>query len=161
MRSEPLAVLADQLRVWLAEEPRSYDALDERCSYLYAAFEEAVRTTHRPQDLLLVLAADSTAEHCRKVLGEHPVVLLALAREALWGAHEDARWQLAVALGELDDPEARRLLRHYMVDTCSYVRRRARLAGIACDREHVAALNAHEQEPEERAIVELALRGVS
>lgn len=93
-----------KLREWYAAGRRDAEELDVRCSTLYAAFGEAIQSPQRASDLLLILAADSEAQHCQELLGEHPALALTLAREALLGAHEDARWQLCELLGEMEDP---------------------------------------------------------
>jgi hypothetical protein len=80
--------------------------------------------------LLYILARDNEMEILKEELIARPTHLLALTREALDSVEQDARWQLADALGrvELIAGEVEPLLEHLFYDEFEYVSRRALLA---------------------------------
>src|SRR6266567_7870822 len=82
------------------------------------------------EPLLYILARDNEMEILKEELIARPAHLLALTRVALGSAEQDARWQLADALGsvELIAGEVEPLLEHLFYDKAEYVSRRALLA---------------------------------
>ncbi|EIG63868.1 hypothetical protein [Bradyrhizobium sp. WSM1253] len=80
--------------------------------------------------LLYILARDNEMEILKKELIAKPTHLLALTRIALDSGEQDARWQLADALGsaELIAGEVEPLLGRLFCDENEYVSRRALLA---------------------------------
>jgi HEAT repeat protein len=84
----------------------------------------------KPARLLYVLGFDNEAQTFRHVLARRPAPLIALARFSLRGEHtgldwhQQARWQLAAALGEVS-AETEPLLLQFGRDPDEYVSRRA------------------------------------
>jgi HEAT repeats len=86
----------------------------------------------KPARLLYVLGLDNEGQTFRHVLARRPAPLIALARFALRGEHtgldwhQQARWQLAAALGDVAvDAEQEHLLLQLARDPDEYVSRRA------------------------------------
>jgi HEAT repeat protein len=79
---------------------------------------------------LYILARDNEMETLKDDLTEHPTCLLALAKAGLHSAEQDARWQLADALGtvQADEDDVASILEAYVRDSNEYVSRRALLA---------------------------------
>jgi len=80
------------------------------------------------QAVLYALARDNEGEHlAEEIRLRQPSTLVALTRAALSRGEPDARWQLAVQLGDLGgaDDEAERMLIILASDAAEYVRRRA------------------------------------
>ena len=76
-------------------------------------------------DLLYVLARDNESEHICELIAEHTELLRTLARRAVECGEPDAKWQLAVAIGESRLTDAVDLLRPFLTDPDEYVRRRS------------------------------------
>ncbi|MGY8634826.1 HEAT repeat domain-containing protein [Bradyrhizobium sp. 14AA] len=80
--------------------------------------------------LLYILARDNEMEMLKEELITRPAHLVVLARAALRSTEQDARWQLADALGSIELPanEVEPLLVQLFHDRDEYVSRRALLA---------------------------------
>ncbi len=95
--------------------------LIESCSSGHIASSEA-------SDLLYVLARDNETEHLCNEIASHHNLLRTLAKCAVGCDEPDAKWQLAVAIGESRLEDAADLLRPYLYDPDEYVRRRSLMA---------------------------------
>jgi len=82
------------------------------------------------ESVLYILARDNECETLKGELIAHPGHLLALARAGIHSTEDEARWQLADALGSVkaDDGAVAMLLDSYCTDPSEYVSRRALLA---------------------------------
>jgi hypothetical protein len=80
--------------------------------------------------VLYILARDNETEMLKEELILRPPILLSLATAGLQSSENDARWQLADALGnvELSENQAEQMLEEYCRDENEYVSRRALLA---------------------------------
>jgi HEAT repeat protein len=122
----------DKFRVWAADgHEGSYGEWE--CDYehwddIYSALDAAIEIfppPASPEDILFALARDNEIEDIRRRLVARPHVLLWLASAAFACSERDARWQVAVGLGEIGSSDALDLLRHFLSDSDEYVRRRA------------------------------------
>jgi HEAT repeat protein len=115
---------------WEADYPNwetIYDAVRVTLS-------QDVLSTSDVDVMLYVLARDNECEVVLDELVTRPKHLLLLATACKSDtADVDARWQLAVGLGKLQDATAISLLRRFMDDPDEYVRRRALLACASRD----------------------------
>jgi hypothetical protein len=134
----PQATLAEALhrfRTWAANgHEGSYGEWE--CDYdhwqeIYGALGRALDETQLQatiEDILYALARDHEIEEIRCCLTARADVLMWLAPAALVSPERDARWQIAVSLGEVGSPAALNLLRRFVDDSDEYVRRRALMA---------------------------------
>lgn len=127
-----------RFREWAALIPTDERYGEWECDYkgwatLYAAaFEFVDRMPFESwsdaelQALLYAIARDNELQHiAEEIRCHHPALIIRLARASLVAGEPDARWQLAVELGSMDDPEAEALLLAFAQDDREYVRRRA------------------------------------
>lgn len=133
----------EHFRNWAVGKEGSYGEWE--CDYnnwrgLYEAVGQVLKEpslSDRAIELLLyTLARDNECEVVLSELMAAPRHGMQLAKAALVNSEPDARWQLAVFLGNQDDTFARQLLRIYMDDRDEYVSRRALLAGMPHDPEY-------------------------
>ncbi len=127
-----LAEALNRFRAWAANgHENSYGEWE--CDYehwqeIYDAFDTGLDETPLQstiEDILYALARDNEIENLRCLLTARADVLIRLAPAALASPESDARWQIAVSLGEVGSPAALDLLRHFVCDSDEYVRRRA------------------------------------
>jgi HEAT repeat protein len=88
-------------------------------------------TPELQRDVLYALARDNEDQVLLGELVNHPEALLRLSDAAIACPDREARWQVAHALGQVNDSpaESETLLRHFVIaDEEEYVRRRALLA---------------------------------
>jgi len=100
---------------------------------LYEAAEERIRNSepfsiHEIDDLLYSLARDNEDERIMDTLSENPRALFELCDARDESKERDARWQLALALGQSGKMEAEDRIKHLQKDDEEYVRRRAGFA---------------------------------
>jgi HEAT repeat protein len=133
---ESLEGEVNRFRAWADANPGRFGEWEEdypNWSDLYRACDAFLAT--QPKDwsgrdisnLLYAVARDNESGY---VVDEAtPDQILVLSRAALDSAERDAKWQLAVRLGEHPDlPEAEAILRSFADDAAEYVRRRALMA---------------------------------
>ncbi len=84
----------------------------------------------RDNEFLYILARDNECEIILYHLINFPNQLVSLAKHTVSFPDQDARWQIAYGLGELDETtaEIQRILEKFLVDEHEYVRRRASFA---------------------------------
>jgi HEAT repeat protein len=99
---------------------------------IYRAIENCLATepltTQRVKLLLYILARDNEGEIILDLLSENLQIGYQIAQQGLNYPDSDARWQIAVLLGQIGSSEAVILLRKMTNDVDEYVRRRALLA---------------------------------
>lgn len=101
-------------------------------------------------DLLFVLARDNECEHLIDSVANHPGLLQTLATHAVDSDEPDAKWQVAVAVGETRLPNAADLIRPFLSDDDEYVRRRSLIAFAPfapSEAEAIAAENLNDRYP--------------
>jgi len=124
-----------RFRAWAATgSEKSYGAWE--CDYehwdeIWDSFDAAIDEFSPPasaEDILYALARDNEIEELRRRLTRRADSLLLLASTAITCPESDARWQIAVSLGEVGSAESIKLLGEFVRDPDEYVRRRALLA---------------------------------
>jgi hypothetical protein len=133
-----LAEALQKFRAWAADgHEGSYGEWE--CDYKYwqeiwGSFDAAIdelsplSPSGDVANILYALARDNEIEDLRQRLTLRIDSLLLLAQAAISCPEADARWQIAVSLGEVGNDEAIKLLRQFVQDPDEYVRRRALLA---------------------------------
>jgi HEAT repeat protein len=130
-----LAQALKRFRAWAATGPEgSYGEWE--CDYehwdeIWASFDTAIdefSPAASAEDILYAIARDNEIEELRRRLTLRTDSLLLLASAAISCPEKDARWQIAVSLGEVGSAEAIKLLSEFVRDSDEYVRRRALLA---------------------------------
>jgi hypothetical protein len=131
-----------KFKQWATRYPESKRFGEWECNYgewkkLYQAVLTFLATVDHTawtevdlSDLLYAIARDNEAEYLVAELSQAPERLLALSTRAVESAESDAKWQLAVQLGELPDRkvDAEVLLLRFVADENEYVSRRALLS---------------------------------
>ena len=140
-----LRIEVERFREWAAERHSpSHDSRKDQhgageweCDYpewssLYAATADVLSSGKRLSEeevslVMYALARDNEDEQVLDLLVSARYAALTLC-QAVGSAEQDARWQLAVALGRIGSAEAVERLRDFLADEAEYVRKRARLA---------------------------------
>lgn len=131
-----------EFRVWAAAHPVSkrygeWEFYYDQWPAIWATFKNFLQSSdskdldqHTRELVLYALARDNETETLKDALIDQVEHLLALARTGLHSAEQDARWQLADALGSVQAPEDEivSILEAYTADSDEYVSRRALLA---------------------------------
>jgi hypothetical protein len=128
----------ERFRLWAATNPSANRSGEWECDYLeWPALHKAtsellqVLTVEKAKtitaQLLFVIAADNECQVVAADVAKNPSNLLYLAQAAIRNPFAEARWQLAVELGNLKSHklEAERLLLSFSQDEDEYTRRRA------------------------------------
>ena len=127
---------------WAAEIPIATRSGEWECDYsdwkrLWAAAKLLIETVPvamwtkaMTEDFLYALARDNEVEVIADEFEQRSEALLELAARAIDSVETDAKWQIAVKLGELSEhiQRAEALLIHLVQDVDEYVSRRALLA---------------------------------
>ena len=108
---------------WECDYPY-WNALRAATFRVIDSYRNGVLPSNVAPALLYVLARDNETEHVCNEIAKHPELLCSLARLALSCDDPDAKWQLAVAVGESQLSDAALLLHPYLGDADEYVRRR-------------------------------------
>lgn len=137
-----LHLAVKHFKQWAEAVPVETRSGEWECDYpdwqrLWSAAEQLMETVpvdvwaeSAMEDLLYALARDNECEVIADALAKRDSVLMAVASRATHSAESEAKWQIAVKLGERCGPlaEAEELLVHFVQDANEYVSRRALLA---------------------------------
>ncbi len=150
-----LRALEDQVarfRSWAEAYPSAERFGEWECDYddwwsVYDAFLPFVATTTcqewssaTTQMLLYIIARDNEFGQLAHEVAKNPNNLLCLAKRVVDSPEPDARWQIAVELGQMAGPSAQveEILTQFAHDDDEYVRRRALIALADIGSPHVA-----------------------
>jgi HEAT repeat protein len=115
---------------WWAYDYRSWQQLGDAFTRFLEACPFPTWSSEAVQTVLYVIARDNESQHHVRQVAQEPARLLFLAEESLSCDEPDAKWQLAVELGNLAEhrTEAEPLLFRFSQDEDEYVRRQALMA---------------------------------
>lgn len=151
---EALEVAVTRFRAWadqfpVAERSGEWECLYDDWQTIYNAFRAFVDVTNCQdwdeaimQMLLYIIARDNEMQVLVKEVAERPDHLMCLSEHAIGSSEPDAKWQLAAALGRVEQqtPQAEALLLQFADDPDEYVRRRSLLALADSGSSHVESL---------------------
>lgn len=132
----------NKFRVWALGYPAQERSGEWECDYpgwsalhaetllFIAATPFANWSTEEINDVLYAVARDNEIEYLAKVIAKSPDLLLALSKASIDSSEPDAKWQLAVQLGQQPPSveAAEKLLLKLVNDEDEYVSRRALLS---------------------------------